>query len=81
MNELIYNVEKLHTTPLGVERINKNLNLNNIDVIEYCKNIVIDNNSKIYKKGKNWYCENNNIIITINSYNYGVITAHLNTSR
>lgn len=78
MNELIYNVEKLHTTPLGVERINKNLNLNNIDVIEYCKNIVIDNNSKIYKKGKNWYCENNNIIITINSYNYGIITAHLN---
>ncbi|WP_288834306.1 DUF3781 domain-containing protein, partial [uncultured Catenibacterium sp.] len=27
--------------------------------------------------GKNWYCEIENIIITINSYSYTIITAHI----
>ena len=63
---LLENIDRLHTTELGVVRIKKNLKIECNDVVEYLKEIVSDNNSKIYKKGKNWYCENSKIIITIN---------------
>ncbi len=74
---LLNNIEKVHTTEMGIDRIKKNLKLNNIDVVEYCKNKVLDKKCNIYKKGKNWYCEIDNIKITINSYSYTIITAHL----
>ena len=74
--ELLQNIDKLHTTTMGIDRIKRNLNIDE-DVIEYCKNKILNKNSKIYKKGKNWYCEIDNIRITINSYNYSIITAHL----
>ena len=73
---LLVNIEKIHTTPMGISRIKKNLQLDNIDVVHYCKNKILDKGCNIYKKGKNWYCEINNIIITINSYSYTIITAH-----
>lgn len=47
------------------------------DVVEYCENKILDKNCTIYKKGKNFYCEIDNIKITINSYNYTIITAHI----
>ncbi len=73
---LLKNIGRVHTTKMGVDRIKKNLDLDNIDVVEYCKNKVLDENCSIYKQGKNWYCEIDNIIITINSYSYTIITAH-----
>ncbi len=73
---LLSNLDKLHTTKLGIERIKKNLKIDE-DVIEYCKNKILDANCKIYKEGKNWYCEVDNIKITINSYSYTIITAHI----
>ena len=76
MNDLLLNIDKIHTTELGVKRIKKNLNID-CDIILYCKNMILDNNCNIYKKGKNWYCEINNIKITINSYSYTIITAHI----
>ena len=76
-NYLLLNIDKIHTTKLGIDRIKKNLKLNIDDVVLYCKNKILDNNSNIYKKGKNWYCEIDNIIITINSYSYTIITAHI----
>ena len=75
MNELLFNIDKVHTTKMGIDRIKKNLNIDS-DVVEYCKNKVLDKDCNIYKKGKNWYCEIDNIIITINSYSYTIITAH-----
>ena len=78
MQKLISNIDKIHTTDMGIERIKKNLNIDT-DVVEYCKKIVLDKDTNIYKKGKNYYCEKDNIIITINSYSYGVITAHQKT--
>lgn len=74
---LLNNIEKIHTTVMGANRIKKNLNLEIDNVVEYCQNKVLDKNCNIYKKGKNWYCEIDNIIITINSYSYTVITAHI----
>lgn len=74
---LIDNIDKIHTTPMGIDRIKKNLKLNTNDVVEYCKNKVLASNCQIIKKGKNWYCEIDNIKITINSYSYTIITAHI----
>ena len=74
---LLDNINKVHTTEMGINRIIKNLKLNTNDAVEYCKNKVLDKNCNIYKQGKNWYCEIENIIITINSYSYTIITAHI----
>ena len=78
MNKEIFlsNIDKIHTTKMGFNRIKNNLKLETNNVLEYCKNKIIDNNSNIYKQGKNWYCKIDNIIITINSNTYTIITAH-----
>lgn len=74
---LLDNIDKIHTTSLGVERIRKNMKIDVEDVVLYCKDKILDKNALIYRKGKNWYCEVDNIRITINSYSYTIITAHL----
>ena len=74
---LLSNIDKINTTEMGIDRIKKNLKLNTDDVVEFCKNKILDKNCNIYKQGKNWYCEIDNIKITINSYSYTIITAHL----
>lgn len=74
---LLSNIDKVHTTEMGIDRIKKNLKLDTDDVVLYCKNKVLDKNCNIYKQGKNWYCEIDNIKITINSYSYTIITAHI----
>ena len=73
---LLSNIDKVHTTEMGIDRIKKNLKLNTNDVVEFCKNKILDKNCNIYKQGKNWYCEIDNIKITINSYSYTIITVH-----
>lgn len=74
---LLDNIDKIHTTEMGIERIKRNLKLDTNEVVEYCKNKVLKENCNIYKQGKNWYCEVDNIKITINSYSYTIITAHI----
>ena len=74
---LLSSIYKIHTTEMGIDRIKKNLKLNTNDVVEFCKNKILDKNCNIYKQGKNWYREIDNIKITINSYSYTIITAHL----
>ena len=76
MQELINNINRLHTTKLGIVRISNNLKIDE-DVVNYCKKIILDKNSKVYIHGKNYYCENGNIIITINRKSYTIITAHI----
>lgn len=73
---LLENINQIHTTPMGIDRIKKNLNLNTNNVVEYCKNKILNEKCNIYKQGKNWYCEIDNIIMTVNSYSYTIITAH-----
>ncbi len=73
MNKEIIN--KLHTTELGIKRIRNNLSLKSEDVVEYCKEKILNKNCKITKKGKNWYCEIDHIIITLNASSYTIITA------
>ena len=73
---LIDNIDKIHTTEMGVDRIRRNLKLENVDVVEYCKDKIMDENCHIYRQGKNWYCETGTIKITVNAYSYTIITAH-----
>ena len=73
---LLSNIGKIQTTKMGIDRIKRNLKLDTSDVVNYCKNKVLDKDCNIYKQGKNWYCEIDNIKITINSYSYTIITAH-----
>lgn len=47
-------------------------------LLNIVKNKMLDKKCNIYKQGKNWYCEVENIKITIiNSYSYTIITAHI----
>ncbi|MBO4859678.1 MAG: DUF3781 domain-containing protein [Treponema sp.] len=75
---MITQIEKLHTTPMGADRIRKNLSLDEsvADVVEYCKQKILSTGCNIYRQGKNWYCEIDGIRITVNAYSYTIITAH-----
>ncbi len=79
-NELIKNLDKIHTTELGVVRIKKNLSLDCDDVVEWCKKQIktasVDCDKNISRKGKNWYVDIGSCIITVNAYSYTIITAH-----
>ena len=74
--ELLSNLNKIHTTKLGIERIKRNLYLDVDDVVYWCKQKVQDKNSVIIRKGKNWYVSVDDCVITINAYSYTIITAH-----
>ena len=75
MNDLLANIDKIHTTVLGIERIKKNLELKTEDIVKWCKKKT-KNMDKIIKNGKNWYVYNGNNVITINANSYTIITAH-----
>lgn len=76
MNGLVSNLEKLHTTELGVIRIKRNLLLNTDDVVKWCKSKIQSPKSIITRNGKNWYVQVEGCIITVNASSYTVITAH-----
>lgn len=74
--ELLDNLDKVHTTKMGVDRIKKNLNVDIEDVVNYLVNKIKSSNVVIERKGKNWYVTTHNIVITINAYSYTIIPAH-----
>lgn len=76
MNDLIANLDKLHTTELGAERIIRNLSLTCANPALWCKDKISDPRAHIERKGKNWYATVDGCIITVNAYNYCIITAH-----
>lgn len=76
MSELIQNLDKLHTTELGIVRIKKNLSLDTDDVVEWCKQKIQSPDASITRNGKNWYVSIENNIITVNAHSYTIITAH-----
>ena len=74
---LIDNIDKIHTTQIGADRIIKNLKIDVDDVTEYCIKKILDKNCRISKNGKNWYCRTGDIQITVNSSSYTIITCHI----
>lgn len=75
MNDLIKNLNRVHTTELGIGRIKNNLGLKTDDAVAWCQT-KIKNADRINRKGKNWYVSVDDMTITINAYSYTIITAH-----
>lgn len=76
-NELLLNIEKLHTTDLGIMRIKRNLSLDEeADVVKWCREKIQDTDALINRRGKNWYVNIEHCEITVNAYSYTIITAH-----
>jgi len=72
---LTENMDTLHTTPMGRERIKHNLKLETDDVVLWCKEAV-KSADMIIGQGKNWYVYRAGAVITINKHSHTIITAH-----
>lgn len=72
---LFENITKIHTTEMGGERIQKNLEIND-EPVSYCISKLKKDDSVVRKEGKNFYVEVDDCIITINSSSFTIITAH-----
>ena len=75
-SKLILNIDELHSTDLGIERIKRNLSLDVDDVVTWCREKIQSPNVFISRNGKNWYIDVENCKITVNAYSYTIITAH-----
>ena len=75
-NALLENLDRVHTTEMGVDRIRRNMKLGDIDVVSWCKEKILDKSAKIERRGKNWYVHDNECIITVNASSYTIITVH-----
>lgn len=74
--ELLDNLDKVHTTEMGVDRIKRNIEVDVEDIVEYCIDKIKQDNAVIERKGKNYYVSVDGIIITVNASSYTIITAH-----
>lgn len=75
-NVLIVNLDKVHTTDMGVDRIRRNLGLDDIDVVAWCKDKILEPSAAIERQGKNWYVHVDECVITVNASSYTIITCH-----
>lgn len=76
MYELIAGIDRLHTTPMGEERVKRNLNLDTDDPVGWCAERISSPDAKIERRGKNWYITIDGCIITVNAHSFTIITAH-----
>lgn len=72
---LLENIDKIHTTEMGIGRIQKNLGITE-EQVSYCISKLQKKDSTVSKEGKNYYVEVDNCRITINSSSFTIITAH-----
>ena len=74
--ELMADLDRLHTTKLGEERIKRNLHLDVDDVVGWCAEKIREPRSEIARKGKNWKIIAAHNEITVNASSCTIITAH-----
>ena len=72
---LLENIEKIHTTEMGVGRIKRNLEIDD-EPVEYCISKLKNPDCEVVKEGKNYYACVDGCRITINSKSFTIITAH-----
>ena len=72
---LLENIDKIHTTEMGIGRIQKNLGID-AEPVSYCISKLKQENSVVTKEGKNYYVTVDDCKITINSSSFTIITAH-----
>ncbi len=75
MSILAENIDKIHTTSMGAERIKRNLGLD-CNPVEWCKAAISCPEAVAERKGKNWYVRAKGAVITVNAYSFTIITAH-----
>ena len=51
----IDNIDRLHTTEMGVDRIRRNPGFGEIDVVAWCKKKILNEDAEIERRGKNWH--------------------------
>ena len=73
---LLSNLDKVHTTEMGADRIRRNLGLDTDDVVAWCIGKISSAGCHIERKGKNWYATIDGCMITVNASSYTIITAH-----
>lgn len=71
-----HNLDRLHTTPLGAERIKRNLGIETDDIVKWCRNHMEHNDAAVAKYGKNWYVTTSDCCMTVNATTFTIITAH-----
>ena len=76
MNELTAQLHRLHTPPLGAERVRRNLQIEAEDVAAWCRARILDPDTVVERVGKNWYATAGRHRITVNAHSYTIITAH-----
>jgi len=75
-NLLIENIDRVHATDLGEDRIRRNLGFGEIDLVAWCKEEILKTAAVIERHGKNWYVHIDGCVITINASSYTIITCH-----
>jgi len=75
-NELIKNLDKLKITLNGAIKIRRNLGVNSLNAVEWCKTQIMSKNSIVYKEGENYCVKANGYEITINASSLTIITVH-----
>ncbi|MCL2328801.1 MAG: DUF3781 domain-containing protein [Bacteroidetes bacterium] len=66
-------IQKLHTTELGKERILRNIGLTLDEVLAWC---TPENLANAEQRGKNWYVYSADFVLTINVKSHTIITGH-----
>ena len=74
-NHILDNIDKIHTTEAGAERVRRNLCLTCGEVAGWCRDAVAGADL-IIGQGKNWYAYKGGSVITVNAKSFTVITAH-----
>ena len=46
-NIIIDNIDRVHTTEMGIDRIKRNLSLSEIDVVAWCRSKILDKDAVI----------------------------------
>lgn len=72
---MLTRIDELHTTPMGVERIKRNLYIDT-DPVQWCRTAILCPDAVIERKGKNYYIKAKGAVITVNAYSFTIITAH-----
>jgi hypothetical protein len=75
-NELLKNLDRLHTTELGVVRIKRNLAVDTDDVVSLCAAKISSSQAVIERTGKNWYVSVDDAVIVVNAHSFTIITVH-----
>lgn len=76
VNVLFENMDRIHTTEMGEERIRKNLGLGDVDAVDWCRSAIMKKDAQIFRQGKNWYVRSCGCVVTVNASSYTIITAH-----